>query len=120
MFSCLNKMFYLVKYPWIAYSSTADHNAINPIAIFIFKRFFGRINITVSKNRKMNTGVFFHFSDQGPVSFAFIKLCSCSSVNGNSFYANVLQSFGNFFNILTMVVPAQSCCLLYTSDAADE
>ena len=79
------KMFYLIKDPGITDRGTTDHNAIYTITVFIFQCFFRRINITISKNRNLNTGIFFHFRDQCPVSFAFIKLCSCSSMNGQAF-----------------------------------
>ena len=81
MFTSLNKMFYLIKDPWITYSGTADHNSIHAIAIFIFQGFFGRINISVTKNWNFDAGIIFHFTDQCPVSFTFVHLSSCTTMN---------------------------------------
>src|SRR6218665_2752404 len=99
MFTSVYKMFDLVEDPWIADSSAADHNAINTITVFISKRFFRAVYITISEDRDLNARVILHFADQRPIGLAFIHLCTCKPMDRKSFDEQILQTFSYFFNI---------------------
>src|SRR4029079_12681260 len=90
MFACLNKILDLVKDPRISDRRATDHDPIHIVTVFIFKSFFRGIDVTVPKDGNVNTWVVFHFADQCPVSFTFVKLCPGSSVNSQGFNSYIL------------------------------
>lgn len=107
MLTGCKEMFDLVEDPGIADGGPADHDAVDAVAIFVCKGFFGRIDVSITEDRNMNAGILFHFCNEGPVGFAFVKLGARAAVNGEGFDADILQPFCNFLNIFRGVIPAQ-------------
>src|SRR5690606_8686299 len=44
-----------------------------------------------------------------PVGFAFVHLRASASVNGESFDTHVLKALRDFFDVLGVVIPTESC-----------
>src|SRR5579871_733971 len=66
------EMLDLLKDPWIADGSPADHNAINAVSLPVLKGFLRRFDITVTEDGNMDPGVLFYPGDKGPVGLSFV------------------------------------------------
>src|ERR1044071_3604980 len=106
-------MFYLPEYPGVADCSTPYHNAINTIPVAVVQRFLGAVNIAVSEDGYVYAGIIFYFGYQCPVGFTFVHLAACTSMNGKCPYAYILQTFGFFFYVFCIIVPAKACFYSY-------
>src|SRR4051812_41316552 len=76
------KMFYFPEYPWITNGSTAYHHAIGTVFQPPISRFFGRIDVTITKNRDLHTRVFLDVAYERPVGFALVHLCTGTAMYG--------------------------------------
>jgi hypothetical protein len=79
--TCFKIMFYFFKYPGISYGCPTDHDAIDPITVFIFKAFLRAVNITIAKDGYSNPGLFliFAISDQSAAPLyncALVRPCT--------------------------------------------
>src|SRR5216684_3006673 len=78
----LPQMADLPEYPGIPDGSATNHDAIHSITVFIFQCLLRTVDIPVSKDGDLYTGVIFYFPDEGPVCPAFIKLVACPAMYG--------------------------------------
>ena len=102
-----NKMFDLIKDPWIANSSTTDHDPVNTIAVFIFQRFLRRIDVAVTENGNLDARIFFIL----PIRSSPLSLCTTAAgaaMDSERLNARILQTFGYFYDIDSLIIPAQS------------
>ena len=54
----------LSENPRRSYARPPNHDAINPVAVAIFDRFFWRIDVTVAEDGDVDTGVILDSCDQ--------------------------------------------------------
>src|SRR5438132_10050385 len=72
--ACTHVMLYFIKYPGVANSTTANHDAVHSVAVLVFQRFFRAVDIAVTKYRHANTLVVFYPGNPAPVGLALIHL----------------------------------------------
>lgn len=98
----------LAEDPGITDGCPADHDAIDAIAVPVFERFFGGVDISVAEDRDMDLRVVLYFSNEGPVCLSFIELTAGAAVDGEGFNTCILQSQGDLFDVFAIVIPSQS------------
>src|SRR5690554_7740520 len=108
MFSGFNKVFHFFKKPRITNTRPANHRTVQPVFIAHFNGAFWGVDIAISKNRNVHSGIVFYFGNQRPIGISFIHLNACSAVNGNGLTAHILKAFGNFNNPNCFLIPAQA------------
>src|ERR1035437_7997929 len=101
-------MFYRPEDGWIAYYGSSNHNAIHTITVFLFQCLLRRIYIAITYNRNMHAGIVFNLSNEGPIGLSFVHLRTGSPMNSDGLDAEILQPFGNLYNLFTAVVPAKA------------
>src|SRR5690625_6284824 len=57
--SGLHIMLDLAEYPGISDACTTDHDSVHTITVFVFNRFFRRVDVSVAKNRNMHSWIGF-------------------------------------------------------------
>src|SRR5579863_6480584 len=98
----------LAEDPGITDRRAADHDAVDPKAVLVIRGFFGTVDIAIAEDRDLDPGVVFYPAYEGPVRFSFVKLTSGTAVNGQGLNAGILETFGDGFDVLVVVIPAQS------------
>src|SRR5215210_4709315 len=106
-------MMYFPENPWITDSCTANHNSVNAIPVLVFNSLLWAVNITISKYGYMNAWIAFYLSYERPVCLTFVHLASGASMYSQSFNTNILQTFGYFFYVFCVIIPAKPCFYCY-------
>src|SRR5690606_38765290 len=105
-FSGFEIVFYLSEDPRIAYGSTSNHDAVYFELLTPGGRALNGVHISVAEDRDFNARVAFYLTYQSPVCFTFVELCPGTAVDGKGFNTHILESFGHFIYVFTVVVPA--------------
>ena len=90
LFTCFQIMFKFLENPGTTEPGPSNHDGIYSI---LFKTLFGTLwstDVTVSDNGDTHSRIFLDFSNQGPVGFTGIHLCTGTSVEGQGFNSAVL------------------------------
>ena len=73
---------------------TTDHDGIDAVLFETFLGAFGGGDISVSDDGDVDSGVIFHFADQGPIGIAAIHLRTGATVDSKFPDSAVLEGFG--------------------------
>ena len=85
--------FHFGEEPWVAEGGASDHNGIHAVSVEALFRPLGRTHVPVTYNRYMHARVVLHFSDEGPVRFAFVHLRARATVDSKFGDAAILKGF---------------------------
>src|SRR6056297_4710 len=108
MSTCFKKVLYLPKKPGVTNTGATNHSTVQSILVSHFYGSLWGVYIPITKNRNMHSRVVFYLSDRFPVGISFVHLCARTTMNGNSFAAYVLQTFGYLNNFYGIIVPTQT------------
>src|SRR6056297_1549058 len=108
MSTCFKKVLYLPKKPRVTNTGATNHSPVQSILVSHFYGSLWSVYIPIAKNRNMHSRVVFYLSDRFPVGICLIHLRARTTMNGNSFTAYVLQTFGYLNNFYRIIVPTQA------------
>ena len=88
----------LLEYPRIANGGTTNENAVDTVASASLDGLLGSGDVAVAEDGDVHAGVVLNLADEGPVSGALVHLGLGASVDAEGGDADVLESFGKFYN----------------------
>ena len=106
-FACREIVFDFLEDPWMPEGRPRHHDTVNAVAVEGFFCQLRRSDIPVPDDRNMHARVVFHFPDQCPVGFSLVELAAGPAMDRDGPDAAVLQTFGQFYDDLGLVVPAE-------------
>jgi hypothetical protein len=108
VFARCHEVLDFLKNPGVSDRRSANHHAVNAIAVAHQNGLFGAVHVTVAKNGNIHARIVFDRTDQGPVGLTLVHLAAGAAVNTNGLYANILQPLSHLDYVFGTVVPAEA------------
>ena len=95
-----------LEYPRTAKGGATHHDRIYTILFKTAECICTGGDVAIANNGDVHARIALHFANQRPIGFSCVHLATCTTVNGQSFCATILNPLCQIYDDAVFVVPA--------------